>query len=181
VSARAAGVGLALALGLLAWRLQLVPLSHPGEGPRPLEPRASGSRAPANVDVVLPGVPTGLEPLRSGDRVLLVHYWAPWERHAAAQAALLDSLRRMPGLEALHVVVVCFDPFPSVARYVARHRLRLDVRLDHAHDLRRALPCPGVPFTYVLDRSGGIAVAQGGVVDWLAPRTRAALDSLLAE
>ena len=43
------------------------------------------------------------------------------------------------------------------------------------------LPCPSVPYTYVLDGAGRIAVAQAGDVDWLAPQTRATLTALLAE
>jgi len=77
--------------------------------------------------------------------------------------------------------VVCFDPFPSVARFVARQRLRLSVLLDTERRLRRALPCPSVPYTYVLDREGRIAVAQPGEVDWLAPGSLAALRALIAE
>ena len=79
------------------------------------------------------------------------------------------------------MVVVCFDPFPSVARYVARARLRLGVMLDHGRTLAQALPCPSLPYTYVLDRDGRIAVAQPGPVDWLGPGTRDALRRVLAE
>ena len=84
--------------------------------------------------------------LRNGQGVLLVHYWAPWERDGATQAASLDSLRRLEPFADLRVVLVCFDPFPSVARFVARRRLRLAVLLDTERRLRRALPCPSVPF-----------------------------------
>ena len=117
--------------------------------------------------------------LRDGQGVILVHYWAPWERDGAAQASLLDSLRRLEPLADLRVVLVCFDPFPSVARFVARRRLRLAVLLDTEHRLRRALPCPSVPFTYVIDGAGRIAVAQAGEVDWLSERTKAGLAELL--
>jgi hypothetical protein len=84
-------------------------------------------------------------------------------------------------MEGLRVALVCSDPFPSVARYVGRHRLRLLVLLDGQHELRRMLPCPALPYTYVVDRAGRIAVAQEGEVDWLGPATRATLTWLLAE
>jgi hypothetical protein len=111
---------------------------------------------------------------------LLVHYWAPWQRDALDQVTQLDSLRRREGFESLHVVVVCFDPFPSVARYVGRHRLRLSVLLDGEHRMRHALPCPSVPFTYVVDGAGRVAVAQAGEVEWLAPATLATLREIAA-
>jgi hypothetical protein len=81
----------------------------------------------------------------------------------------------------VRVVVACFDPFPSVARFVARRRLRLQVVIDGERHLARALPCPSVPYTYVLDAAGRIAVAQPGEVDWLAPGTRAVLRRLVEE
>jgi hypothetical protein len=60
-------------------------------------------------------------------------------------------------------------------------RLRLPVLLDTRRALADRLPCPSIPYTYVIDRDGRIAVAQAGEVDWLAPATREALESLLGE
>jgi hypothetical protein len=168
-------------LAIVVYRAQLFTVSRPGDRPHALAVRAAAERRQVSFDVVLPQVPVGMAHLRDGGEVLLVHYWAPWERHGAVQAALLDSLRREPDLEPLRVVVVCFDPFPSVSRYVARHRLRLPVLLDGERRMRAALPCPSVPFTYVLDRQGRIAAAQAGEVDWFAPGSRDALRALIAE
>ena len=169
-----------VAIAAMTWRADLFTLASPGE-PRALELKPVLERRAAHVDVVLPSVPVGMRGLRDGQGVLLVHYWAPWERHSRSQAALLDSLRRDPAMEGIEVVVVCFDPFPSVARFVARQRLRLPVLLDGRGDLRAALPCPSIPFTYVLDREGRIAVAQPGEVDWWSTGTRDALRSLQRE
>lgn len=168
-------------LGMIVWREQLFTVSRPGVRPMALALKSAELRAPVSVDVVLPAVPAGLQRVRGGGDVLLIHYWAPWERHSRAQAADLDSLRREADLDRLRVVVVCFDPFPSVARYVARHRLRLNVLLDGEHQLRRALPCPSMPYTYVIDREGRIAVAQPGEVDWWDRETRQALRAVLEE
>ena len=182
MSRRAAIAGTALAvLALWAWYSQLT-VSLPGETPRPLYLYKEMERRPhTDFDVVLPAVPVGMAHLRDGEAVLLVHYWAPWERHSALQAAALDSLRRLERFERLRAVVVCFDPYPSVARFVARHGLRVSVLLDHDRRLREVLPCPSVPFTYVIDRAGRVAIAQPGQVDWLAAETRAALARLLEE
>ena len=169
------------ALAIVVYRAQLFTVSRPGDRPRPLAVMATAERRAASFDVVLPQVPVGMAHLSDGGDVLLIHYWAPWERHGAVQAALLDSLRREPDLVPLRVVVVCFDPFPSVARFVARRRLRLPVLLDGERRMRAALPCPSVPYTYVLDRQGRIAVAQAGEVDWFAPESRAALRALIGE
>jgi hypothetical protein len=178
---RRLAVLLIAACAFVAWRSQLFIVSRPGEAPRPLTLRAAADRPAAAFDVTLPQIPIGARHLTQHHGVLLIHYWAPWERHSARQAALLDSLSHDERWAGLNTVVVCFDPFPSVTRYVARQRLRLCVLLDHGHDLRRALPCPSIPYTYVIDRDGRVAVAQAGEVDWLAPATRTTLERLLAE
>ncbi len=172
---------LVIAVAWIAWRSQLWTVARPGEGPRPLTLRTMAARTAVALDATLPAVPVGSEHLVSGRGVLLIHYWAPWEHGSREQTALLDSLRRLPELQGLKVVVVCFDPFPSVARFVARQRLRLSVLIDRRGELRAVLPCPSVPYTYVLDGAGRLAVAQPGEVDWWAEETRAALTALLAE
>ena len=170
-----------VAVAWVAWRSQLWMVARPGEAPEPLRLRAADMRTAVRIDATLPGVPIGMEHLQSGRGVLLIHYWAPWEHASREQAALLDSLRQLPEMQGLRVVVVCFDPFPSVARFVARQRLRLSVLIDGRGALRAALPCPSVPYTYVVDGAGRLAVAQPGEVDWLATGTRATLAALLAE
>ena len=165
------------AVGLFWWRAELFTVSKPGAAPRALV-RASdgGSRgARAAFDVSLPLVPVGVARLTPGDRALLVHYWAPWERHARAQVVALDSLVRTLPPGRLRVAVVCFDPFPSVARYVARLRVRLPVMLDLRRELQAVLPCPSLPYTWLLDARGRVVAAQPGEVDWLAGSTRALL------
>ena len=167
--------------GLFAWRSQLVHVERKGSMPVPLVVRPETGRAPATFDASLPMVPVGVQRVAPDGGVLIVHYWAPWMRHSGPQAMALDSLRRSLPPGTVRVAVVCFDPYPSVSRYVARLRLRLPVLLDLQHDLSNHLPCPGIPYTYVIDPAGRIAVAQAGEVDWLAPGTRAALEGLAHE
>ena len=176
----ALGIALVLAAGVLFWRAQLVRLA-PGGRPQPLTVLAAESRRPLACDVVLPAAPVGMIHLQSGRHPLLLHYWAPWERHGRAQAAALDSLARDLRTSDLEVVLVCSDPFPSVARFVARQQLRLRVLLDGPGELRAQVPCPRLPHTVLLDRAGRAAAIQSGEIDWLSPATRAALEGVLAE
>jgi peroxiredoxin len=173
-------IALVAGAGVLAWRTHLVDVSRSTEA-RPLALAAAGDREAVAFDVTLPAVPVGMARLASGGHARLVHYWAPWERDAKAQIAALDSLDRALGDLGPEIVVVCFDPYPSVARFVARHKLRVRVVLDHERRLERALACPELPFTYVLDAGGRVAVAQGGPVAWLDPRTVELVRALAAE
>lgn len=170
----------ALLLAVWLWNQQLFTVARTGPA-RALAVVPADTRPARPLDVVLPAVPIGQARLRDGEGVLLVHYWAPWQRHARVQAAALDSLRRLPGMERVSVVLVCSDPFPSVARFVARQRLRLHVLIDGRRALREVLPCPSVPYTWVLDARGRVAAEQAGEVDWLAPATRDALERLAGE
>jgi len=182
VSRRGALVALAVAaLAVAVWRAELFTVARPGDHPRALAVIDAAERRAVDFDIALPAVPVGIERLSAGGRVLLVHYWAPWERHSLAQASALDSMRSDPAFERLRVVLVCFDPFPSVARYVGRNRLGLPVLLDGRRDLAARLPCPSIPYTYVVDEAGRIAVAQPGEVVWRSPATRGALEGLLEE
>jgi len=170
------------AIGLFWWRAELFTVAKPGEAPRALARAgpADGtpSGAPPAFDVSLPLVPVGVARLTPGGRPLLVHYWAPWERHGRAQVLALDSLARSLPAGSVRMAIVCFDPFPSVARYVARLRLHVPVMLDLRRDLQAVLPCPSVPYTWLLDARGRVVAAQPGEVEWLAPATRALLLSV---
>lgn len=165
----------------LLWRHELFTVQRPGELPRDLVAIEATKRDAAHFDTVLPAVPIGMRRLRADEGPTLVYFWAPWQQSALAQASTLDSLRRQPGLENLRVEVVCFDPFPSVARYIARRRLGLPVLLDLRGELRAQLPCPSIPYTYVIDASGRIAISQPGRVEWLSAGTRKALERVSRE
>jgi len=174
VRLRLAALLLALgALGLVLFRAELFTVSRPGEGPRPLERATAASGA--SFAVMLPQVPVGVTPVASGREAWLLHYWAPWERHGRAQALALDSLVRTLPTDSIRVAIVCFDPFPSVARFVARLRLVVPVLLDLRRELQAALPCPSIPYTWLIDARGNVLVSQPGEVDWDAPATRALL------
>lgn len=171
---RAAAILLVLGvIGLLVWRAELFTVSRPGESPQPLH--RTSEVTTRRFIASLPVVPVGVTRLEPGGTPLLVHYWAPWERHSRAQVLALDSL--VAGLPegTVRVAVVCFDPFPSVARFVARARVKSPVLLDLRRDLQAQLPCPSIPYTWLVAADGRVLVAQSGEVDWAAPETRALL------
>lgn len=167
-------------IAVLAARSDLYSIQKPGPHPRPLA-LTNVVRSTAEFDVVLPVVPVGMRRVRSQDGPLLIHYWAPWERHSRDQARGLDSLAHSAELAGFRVAMVCFDPFPSVARYVGRQRLRVPVLLDGHRELAASLPCPSLPFTYLIDRSGRIALAMPGEVAWWDSTTLTTLRRLSSE
>lgn len=176
--ARLALVLVLVLTGALVWQRQLI-LVESTSSPRPLALLPATEPLERQCDVVLPAVPVGMTRVRSGSTPLLIHYWAPWERHGRAQAAALDSLVRVLGRPELHVVLVTSDPFPSVARFVMRQRLKLRVLLDGEGALRAQVPRPRLPHTVLIGRDGRIWARQSGEVDWLSPETRATLEAVL--
>lgn len=157
-------------LGLVLWRAELFTVAKPGDAPRALE--RSPHAAPPEFDVSLPMVPVGIARLTPGVTPLLVHYWAPWERNSRAQILGLDSLMRTLPAGSVRLAVVTFDPFPSVARYLARLHIESPVLLDLRRELQAALPCPSIPYTWLLDERGHVLASQSGEIDWLSPATR---------
>jgi len=166
-------------IALAIWRSQLFTVSAPGEVARPLVLLPAAERTAFTGDVVLPVVPVGLQRLHPEAGVTVIHYWAPWEKGSLEQAQSLDSLRHEPALQPIQAWLVTFDPFPSVARYVGRNRLGVPVLLDGGRELRHALPCPSIPYTYVIDNEGRVVVAQPGRVDWLAKETIEMFETLV--
>lgn len=157
-------------LGLFMWRAELFTVSRPGERAQPLVSVASPETR--SFAASLPVVPVGVSRLEPGGAPLLVHYWAPWERHSRAQILALDSLVASLPAGTVRIAVVCFDPFPSVARFVARARVKSPVLLDLRRELQAQLPCPSIPYTWLVARDGRVLVSQPGEVDWAATATR---------
>lgn len=167
--------------GLVLWRAELFTVSRSTHPPKPLFARPIAERTAATFDAVLPMVPIGMLHLKPRGGVQVIHFWAPWMRHATVQAVALDSLRKGLPPGEIGFAVVCFDPFPSVARFLRRNRLGLPLVLDHHLALTRDLPCPSIPYTYVVDAEGRMAAVIEGEIDWLSPITRAALLRLARE
>ncbi len=167
--------------GLVLWRAELFTVSRSGAAPVVIQLRDPSERRVADFDAVLPMVPIGMLHLQPRSGVQVIHFWAPWMRHATASAIGLDSLRKGLPPGEVRFAVVSFDPFPSVSRFLRRNRLSLPLVLDHHHALSADLPCPSIPYTYVVDLEGRIAAEVAGEIDWLAPATRAALETLVHE
>jgi len=46
------------------------------------------------------------------------------------------------------------------------------VLLDHHRQLQAVLPCPSIPYTWLLGADGRVLVSQPGEVEWLSAETR---------
>ena len=85
MSGRAAIAALVIAaLAVIVWRAELFTVSRPGLRARALVALPAEHRVATQLDATLPVVPVGMERLRAGRGVLLIHFWAPWERHSLA-------------------------------------------------------------------------------------------------
>jgi hypothetical protein len=137
--------------------------------------RAAAVRPPPAFDVSLPLVPVGVARLTPGGRPLLVHYWAPWERHGRAQVLALDSLARtLPaGRAARGDRVLRPVPVGGALRGAAAAP-----RAGHARPAPRSpgrAPLPERSLHVAARCARAVVAAQPGEVEWLAPATRALL------
>lgn len=95
--------------------------------------------------------------------VVVINFWASWCGPCRKELPRLDALHASIAGKGGRVVAVSIDhEARNVERFVRTHRLSLPVYHDGPDGLARTLDLPHVPFTLVLDRDGGVALATGG-------------------
>ena len=95
--------------------------------------------------------------------VVVVNFWASWCAPCRKELPRLDRLHAELAGRGARVVAISIDHEASnVRRFVKAHRLSLPVYHDGPDGLARTLDLSHVPFTLVLDRDGGVALATAG-------------------
>jgi thiol-disulfide isomerase/thioredoxin len=114
-----------------------------------------------------------------GGRVLVLNFWATWCAPCVAEMPSLERLRE--ATEDLDVVFACItsEATDAVERFLAKRELGLPVYLLRG-DVPDAFRTRGVPATFVLDRSGMVAMRHVGAAAWDDERVIAFVRGLAA-
>ncbi len=109
--------------------------------------------------------------------VRLLNFWASWCPPCVAE---MPSLNALYGdyKDQVRFLFIARDQKERVNSYLKKEAYDFPVFFERGLT-PKSLYYGGLPTTYILDKSGKIAVAHSGAADWNAPEVRALLDSLL--
>ncbi|MCG6957909.1 MAG: TlpA family protein disulfide reductase [Gemmatimonadetes bacterium] len=100
----------------------------------------------------------------AGD-VLVLNFWATWCVPCVAEMPALERLREATAEFGVHFAYVTREPGDVVRPFVQKRGMRLPVYLT-AEEAPECFRSRAIPATFVLDRSGRIALRHFGAAAW---------------
>lgn len=116
--------------------------------------------------------------------VVLLNVWATWCGPCRVEMPSMQRLHEEFAGQGLHVVAVSIDQpgFEQAIRdFTREYGLTFDILYDPDGGITTAYQTTGVPYSFVIDRSGTIRKTVLGATDWSSQGNRALVRSLLAE
>lgn len=176
----AAGIALlALAGGLLAWRLKISAAS-PAEPKNPLQ--LEEAKAPVQAldftAVNLSGKTVNLGDYRGA--VVVLNFWATWCVPCLEEMPALDRLNKaLAGRKFKVLAIDLEEPAEKVQEFAKTHRFSFDLLLDTAGEISSHYGVTRIPITYVLDPRGYIVNRAVGPRVWDRPGSAAFFEELM--
>lgn len=119
----------------------------------------------------------------AGD-VILLNVWATWCVPCRIEMPSMERLHQHFAGTDLRVLAVSIDR-PGVEReirdFVREYELTFEVLYDPEGEIARTYQTTGVPYSFVIDRSGTIRKTVLGMADWNSVGNRSLFASLLEE
>ena len=114
-------------------------------------------------------------------KVIVVNFWATWCAPCVKEMPSFETLYRRFRSQGLTVLAVSLDKDRSakVQEFVDKYKLSFPVLLDTEGVAEKLYPSFTIPFTYVIDKQGRVAVRIDGAKDWESPETIKAIEYLL--
>ena len=137
----------------------------PNDPPRP---------APETPFETVAGEPVTLTVFK--DKVVLVNFWATWCAPCVREMPSLDRLQASFDKDRFVILAVSVDRdgAEKVTPFFEKHGIKnLTPLLDRRMRLAGAFGVPGMPTSYLLDRSGRIVGNLPGVAEWDSPEAKA--------
>jgi thiol-disulfide isomerase/thioredoxin len=135
---------------------------------------------------------TAIRLSRFRGKVIVLNFWAAWCAACIYELPSLDRLAAQADPGKLAIITVSLDRggAAGVKAFLASHRLtHLKAYRDPGQQLGSlnmermpadALRLPGLPATYIVDRTGRVAGYIAGAVNWDTPEAKSLLDYFAA-
>jgi cytochrome c biogenesis protein CcmG, thiol:disulfide interchange protein DsbE len=113
-------------------------------------------------------------------KVILINFWASWCQPCAEEAAYMQQAWEyyQPGGQVIFMGVDYVDTEPAATAYLKQFSITYANGPDLGTRISQAFRIRGVPETYIIDKSGKLAVAQIGPYTSLE-EIKATIDPLL--
>ncbi|MCL4561869.1 MAG: TlpA family protein disulfide reductase [Chloroflexi bacterium] len=113
-------------------------------------------------------------------KVILINFWASWCQPCAQEAAYLQQAWEyyQPGGQVVFLGIDYVDTEPAATAYLKQFNITYPNGPDLATRISQEFRIRGVPETYIIDKSGKLAIAQIGPYTSL-DEIKATLDPLL--
>lgn len=113
-------------------------------------------------------------------KVVFLNFWATW---------CAPCLKEMPDIQRLYddygdkvgFVLVTEEDTAKVRTFLQKKNYTLPMYFTNKADIPDELASKSIPTTYIIGKSGKIAKAETGAMDWSSDEIRSLLDGLLAE
>lgn len=114
------------------------------------------------------------------DKVIFLNFWATWCAPCIKEMPDIQKLYDNYG-EKVSFLLVTEEETSRVQAFMQKKKFNLPVYFTKKIDIPDELRFKLIPTTYIIGRSGKIAKAETGAVDWNSDEIRSLLDDLLAE
>ena len=116
--------------------------------------------------------------------VVLLNVWATWCVPCRVEMPSMQRLHEEFDGRGLHVVAVSIDKpgfEQEIRAFVKEYGLTFDILHDPGGSITAAYQTTGVPYSFVIDRTGKIRKTVLGAADWSSQGNRSLITSLLGE
>lgn len=112
-------------------------------------------------------------------KVVLINFWATWCPPCVAEMPSMDELYK-DYKDKVVFLFVSNEDHEVIAKFKSKHDFSFNVH-SAASTYPKAFDVSSIPRTFILNKSGAIAVDKSGAADWNSNTIRKLLDELLAE
>jgi len=114
-------------------------------------------------------------------KVMILNFWATWCAPCRVEMPAFETLYRRYRSEGLVLLAISIDKggIETVKDFVQERKFSFPILMDSDGTVERMYPSFSIPTTYVIDRTGHIAVRVDGAKNWESKETFEAVEYLL--